>query len=258
MRRRHTASRAGVLAASLMVALVSAPSARAFAAGPSGLTLLRSSLSPDPPALALPLGPVPASAELHVDVTLKLPNQAGLTAFIASLSERRSRNFHHFLGPGQFGRLFGPPMAEVTAVEDMLRVDGLDPGTVPSDRLSIPVTATASEINGAFHVSLVRYRLPSGRTAFTTLTPPRISSLVAGYVEGIVGLSDLYPPQSHLARSRAPLAAMHRSSAVHPMTSGPKPCAAAGDAANAYGTLTADQLASYYAMSQSKSLRFAA
>ncbi len=254
MKRRLAVSCAGVLAASLIVAGFSAPSADAFAAGPSRLTLLRSSLSPALPALSLPLGPVPSSAELRVDVTLRLPNPDALTAFIASLSERRSRNFHHFLRPGQFGQLFGPPMAEVAAVETLLRSEGLRPGPVTSDRLSIPVTATASKLNRAFHVNLSRYRLPSGRTAFTTLSPPSVPSAAAPYVEGIVGLSDLYSPRSHLVRSLLASSAHRSPSAVHPMTSGPKPCAAADNAAGAYGTFTADQLASYYAMTPLYSL----
>jgi len=254
MKRRLAVSCAGVLTASLVVTGLSRPSSNAFTADASALTPLRTSMSPALPALSRPLGPVSASAELHVDVTLKLPNPASLNAFIASLSERRSPNFHHFLRPGQFGQLFGPPMAEVSTVEGMLSSDGLHPGTVTPDRLSIPVTATASELNSAFHVSLVSYRLPSGRTAFTTLSPPRISSFAASYVEGIIGLSDLYPPQSNIVRSHVAPAARLSSSAAHPTTSGPKPCSAVDSAANTYGTFTADQLASYYAMTPLYSL----
>src|ERR1019366_2317248 len=130
------------------------------------------------------------AADLHVDLTLKLPDPAAVTAFITSLSDRSSANFHHFLRPGQFGQSFGPPLSEVAAVDAVLRADGLHPGPVASDRLSIPVEARASTIDRAFHVSLVEYRLPGGRMAFTTLTPPSISAAVAPDVEGVIGLND--------------------------------------------------------------------
>jgi len=46
-------------------------------------------------------------------------------------------------------------------VEAVLRSDGLHPGPVTSDGSTIPLTAPASVIDRAFHVDLVRFRLPS-------------------------------------------------------------------------------------------------
>ncbi len=226
----------------------------AHAVATSALTMLQASAGSRPPAHSLALGTLPSSTDIHVDVTLKLPDPMAVTSFIASLADRRSPNFHHFLRPGQFGRLFGAPLSEVNAVEATLGADGLHPGSVASDRLSIPVTAPASEIDCAFHVSLVDYRLPSGRAAFTTLSPPSIATSVSSYVEGIVGLSDLYLPQSSLVGAGVSREAAPRSPAdLHPMTAGPTPCAAASGA-NKYGLLTADQLASYYGMTPLYSL----
>jgi subtilase family serine protease len=147
-------------------------------------------------------------------------------SFIASLSNRLSPNFHQFLRPGQFGQLFGPPLSEVAVVDAVLRSDGLNPGHVTSDHLLIPVTAPASVIDRAFHISLMNYRLPSGRTAFTTLSPPSISASVAPDVEGVIGLSDLAQPQSLLVRSDD-VRDVHVSGsvAVHPATAAPAPCA---------------------------------
>jgi hypothetical protein len=192
--------------------------------------------------------------DIHVDVTLKLPDPAGVTSFIASLSDRNSPNFHHFLRPGQFGQLFGPPLSEVAAVDAVLRADGLHPGQVTSNRLLIPVTAPASAIERAFHVSLASYRLPGGRTAFTTLLPPSISAAVAPDVEGVVGLSDLFLPQS-LAVHPGGVREVHpsRKLVVHPATAGPTPCPAASGVGE-YGSYTADQLASYYGMTPLYSL----
>jgi subtilase family serine protease len=193
-------SLAGVLTAVSSIVAFSAPSS-AQAVASSELATLHASASPPPPAHSLALGPLAASRDLHIDVTLKLPDPSGVTTFIASLSNRHSGNFHHFLRPGQFGQVFGPSLSEVSAVDAVLRSDGLRPGHVTSNRLSIPVTASASAIDRAFHVSLVSYRLPGGRAAFTTLSPPSISAAVAPDVEGVVGLSDIDQPQSLIGRS---------------------------------------------------------
>ncbi len=247
MNRWLLVSFAGVLAAFSSIAVSSAPSNGQALSRP-GLAVLRGSASPPAPAHSIALGLLSSSADIHLDVTLKLPDPSAVTSFIASLSDRLSPNFQHFLRPSQFGQVFGPSLSDVAAVDAVLRADGLHPGQVASDRLSIPVTASASVIDRAFHVSLVRYLLPNGRAAVTSLSPPSISTSVSSYVEGIVGLSNVYEPQSMLVRARVSHEAAPRSPAdVHPMTAGPTPCAAASGA-HRYGLLTADQLASYYGM----------
>ena len=213
------------------------------------LTVLRASSSPLVPEHSSALGALAPSAGLHLDITLKLPDPSAVTTFVTSLSDRRSPDFRHFLSPGQFGRLFGPPLSEVAAVEAVLRSDGLHPGQVSSNRLSIPVTATASAIDRALHVRLVRYRLPSGRVAFTTLSAPSIATSVAAGLQGVIGLSDLVQPQSLVLRSSR-LSKAHPSArpALREVAPGPTPCTAATKAAEAYGSYTANQLASYYDM----------
>ncbi len=248
MRRRSVALLVAVLAASSSFAVWAAPS-RAQATVRSALTVLRTSASPQVPEHSSALGALAPSADVHVDVTLKLPDPSAVTAFITSLSDRSSPNFQHFLRPGQFGQLFGPPLSEVAAVEAVLRSDGLRPGRVSSNRLSIPVTAPASAIDRVFHVRLLRYRLSSGRTAFTTLSAPSISASVAADVQGVIGLSDLTQLQSSAVRSTE-VREVHASGrlALHPATTGPRPCAAAAFVADTYGSYTADRLASYYDM----------
>jgi subtilase family serine protease len=50
---------------------------------------------------------------MHLDVTLRVRDQAALTAFLAGLSNRQSPLFHHYLRPGQFGPRFGPALASM-------------------------------------------------------------------------------------------------------------------------------------------------
>jgi hypothetical protein len=201
------------------------------------------------------LGPLAAGTRLHLDVTLKVRDQAALTGFLADLSNRASPLFHHFLKPGQFGPRFGPTLATVAAVRAALRDAGLTPGKTASNRLAIPVTATAASVEHAFRIQLDTYRLPGGRTAYTSTASPAIAAGVARYVIGVIGLDNLYPERSLLATgSPARPAGQRRDGVRLPAasdTSGPKPCSAA----KSVGEYTANQLASYYYMSPFYALR---
>jgi hypothetical protein len=66
-------SLAGVLTAVSSIVAFSAPSS-AQAVASSELATLHASASPPPPAHSLALGPLAASRDLHIDVTLKLPD----------------------------------------------------------------------------------------------------------------------------------------------------------------------------------------
>lgn len=247
---------------------VSAPSQAAPAAprtaGAGAPVALAGSAAPKLPSGAVRLGPVSAGATIHADVTLKVRDQAALTAFLTGLANRNSPFFHHFLRPGQFGPMFGPTLAQVAAVESALRSAGLSPGEVSANRLTIPVTATAAAIDRAFGTQLVGYRMPGGRVAYANSAAPRLPADVAPLVTGVLGLSDLYQWHSDVRRPaaasvmsgpRAASAAVARDLKARaiPDTAGPKPCSAAS-ALNADGALTASQFAQYYGMSPLYSL----
>src|SRR5579863_6436483 len=97
----------------LLASVVASPHASVAqsAAFSTRLVALSTSASPRPPLHSVALGRLSASALVHVDVTLKVPDPRALSSFVASLSDRSSPNFHHFLRPGQFGQMFGPPLS---------------------------------------------------------------------------------------------------------------------------------------------------
>ncbi len=242
---------------------VSTPSMAAPSAARSGYVTsaaapvaLAGSAAPKPPAGAMRLGLVSPAARISLEVTLGVRDQSALTAFLAGLSDQNSPLFDHFLRPGQFGAMFGPTLAQVAAVENALRSAGLSPGPVSSDRIAIPVTATAAAIDRAFGIELVSYRLPGGRVAYANSAAPRLPAAVAPLVTGVLGLDNLYQQQSLIGWPSGPSApSASRAAALRgrlartaPDTAGPKACAAAA-ALNSFGTLTANQLASHYLMS---------
>jgi subtilase family serine protease len=213
------------------------------------------------PAGAARIGTVSPDTTMTVTVTLAIPDQAALTAFLDGLADPSSPNYQHYLAPGQFGSMFGPSLSEVDAVDSALRAAGLSPGPVSSDRLSIPVTATASAIEHAFGVTLDRFRLAGGRIGFANTAAPKLPASVAAIVGGVLGLNDLYPEQHEsdlssasvnpaLIRSLAeprvtkPGAAVTSSPTVNP---GPQPCSAISDELSG---ATADVIAAHYGLAQ--------
>jgi subtilase family serine protease len=246
------------------VAAVALPSSAATAAPTVALT---SSVAPAAPAGSVRLGALSAATEIHVDVGLNLGNEPGLNALLNGLANPKSPYYRDFLGKGQFGPMFGLSLAQIGQVSATLKSLGLDPGPVDSGRLLIPVTATAAQLEHAFGVSLVDYRLPGGRVAYANTAAPKIPATIAGYVEGVVGLDDLAQPQHMSAPVSTPAkpadrqasaatatsvpAAMRTDLPVTPAASaakGPQACTAATGTAVADGGYTANELAEHYGL----------
>jgi len=222
---------------------------------------LAASAAPLLPSGAALLGAVSPGTSVAVTVTLNIPDQAALTTFLNGLTNQASPYYQQFLAPGQFGPMFGPSLGQVAVVENALRAAGLSPGPVAPDRLSIPVTASASAIERAFGVTLDRYRLAGGRLAFANTAAPKIAASAAPYVQGVLGLDDLNPmqPEGDSLSGSAPAAtrsAVLRAVAGPTATTGaarpavnpgPQPCAAiAGDESG----LTAADIAAHYGLAQ--------
>ena len=209
----------GTLVAVTPSGAMTAP-ARAVSTAPVAIA---SSVSARLPRGAARLGPVAPASKLHLDVTLKVRDQAALKAFLADLSNRQSPLFHRFLRPGQFGPRFGPTLAAIAAVRAALRQARLSPGAVSANRLYIPVTASAAAIERAFGISLVQYRMPGGRVAYANSAAPKIAGSAARYVSGVLGLDNLYQDQSQMVRP-SPRKSGHQALALSkPDAAGPQP-----------------------------------
>jgi hypothetical protein len=242
-RLRLLASAAAITTLAGAVAAVAEPSAAATTAAP---VMLTSSVAAPVPAGSVRLGTLPATTKIQIDVGLNLSNQAGLTALLDGLANSKSPYFRDFLGKGQFGPMFGLSLSQIGQVSAALRSLGLAPGPVDSGRLLIPVTATAAQLEHAFGITLVDYRLPGGRVAYANSDAPKVPAAIAPYVEGVIGLDDLAVPQplSELTPIPAkPASAKSAASAV-----GPQACATAASDATAAGAFTANELAEHYGM----------
>ena len=255
LRRRPFVALLIALGVLLGLGAAAAPSGAAAAAGPP--VPLAASAAPQLPLGAALLGAVSPGTTMDVTVTLNIPNQAALTAFLTGLADPTSPDYQHFLAPGQFGPMFGPSLGQVAAVESALRAAGLAPGPVAPDRLSIPVTATAAAVERAFGVTLDRYRLAGGRVGFANTTAPKISASAAPFVQGVLGLDTLDAAQPadvsgaaaiKPAAIKAIAGPAATSGTVRPAVNpGPQPCSAIADGLSG---LTAYDISAHYGLAQ--------
>ena len=128
---------------------------------------LTDSRAPRLPAAAVRLGAVPSAQKIRLEVSLKVRDQAGLTALLDGLTNRKSPYYHQFLRKGQFGPRFSPTLAQVASVDAALTKVGLTPGRVSADRLSIPVSELPCWNSSR---TCPRTSAPSSRA---TASPPR-------------------------------------------------------------------------------------
>ena len=178
---------------------------------------------------AVRTGPLPGSTVLQIEVAIQPRNPAALTRYADAVSTPGSPLYHDYIAPGQFAPMFGPTSATISSVYAALRARGLSPGAISPDHLSIPVTATAAQIESAFSVGLARYRRLGGGTGFANTTAPRLPASVAGDIQAVIGLDNLNLQHPlNVAPSRAIGAKAAQSKAAVPAVPafGPRACRA--------------------------------
>jgi subtilase family serine protease len=214
-------------------------------------------------------GPVAPATRLALTVVLKPRDTSGLAALATAVTNPNSPSYRHFLSVDEFAARFGASSANVRMLRKTLRRDGLRPGALARDGLSIAVSGTAQAASRAFDVTLRRYREGSGREVFANTDAPRVPPALGGVVADVLGLDDTAAaaPEglSEIAKSsgaatgargagaaardaRAAGATAHSAASPFPGGGGPVPCpAAAGFAASRPGTVnTIDQIGDAY------------
>src|SRR4051794_20619288 len=139
------------------------------------------------------LGPTPADEAIAFNVSLRLPGEADMTAYIAGLTQPGSPTFEKYLTPDQFGARFGLSDAEMANVVEWLRAAGLTATTTPQ-RTSIAVQGTASQVDSLLGVTLADRQNASGVRYHVPVGEPRIPAALKDSVETVVGL-DTEPVQ---------------------------------------------------------------
>ena len=227
------------------------PTALSVPAGGSTPSWVRLGTTPRLPSDAASLSTLPDKSMLHVDVALRPRGGTALSTYAKDVSTPGSALYGHFLSKGQFASTFGASSSSIEAVQQSLRSAGLNAGTVSSNHLSIPVSATAAQLSKALSTNFREYRVAGGRVAYANTSAPSIPVGVAPYVQGVIGLDDL--------NSATPFGAAGGDSASDTGSGAPaagatsnvgtRLCSTAVRDAHAYGSYTASELATAYGFS---------
>lgn len=138
----------------------------------------------------------------RIMLTLKRsPEQdAALEQLLAQQYDPASSNFHHWLQPEEFGKLYGPSDNDIQAVTHWLQIHGFQIDQVSKGRITIEFSGTAAQVQEAFHTSIHHY-LIDGRMHLANTADPQIPAALAPVIVGIASLHDFFPvPQSVLGR----------------------------------------------------------
>jgi subtilase family serine protease len=206
-------------------------------------------------ALARRAPAVSPRLRLRVRVALKPRSATSLTAYSQAVSTPGTADYRHFLTPAQFRRRFGATTAEVSRVRASLRAHGLDPGPTSAGGLSIPVTATAAQLERAFSLSLRRIVTHGRRATVAATAAPALDASAAGAVQSILGLDTtaarrpelVRPTRDGVRQSRG--AARQARARPRVVTGGPQPCVTAEATAPIQNAYTADEIAAAYGFS---------
>ena len=119
-------------------------------------------------------------------------SEAALTAYIASLNDTDSPNFHKWLTAQQLGEQYGPAPADIAIVTGWLQSHGLIVNQVYPTGMVIDFSGSAAQVEAAFHPALHNL-LVNGVAHIANTANPSIPSALVGVVSGVVSLNDFLP-----------------------------------------------------------------
>jgi len=218
--RRIWAAGVGLI---IMVAMGSLGSAAA-AAAPSAATSF-SVLPRSVPATSDPMTGAYASASMVVQVVLQPQNAAALASELQAIYTQGSGSYHRWLAPGQFDAQFAPSQAERSAVANYLSSAGLRVEASPSPFL-VRATGSSAQVSAAFHTRLSDYRGSAGRAYYQNSAPVEVPASLAGYVQGVTGLTNTIRERSNVQRINQAITPAGRASGVRSSCEEPYPTAA--------------------------------
>jgi len=141
------------------------------------------------------LGSVDAALPLdHMLLQLQRSPQseAALTAYIASLNDSDSPNFHKWLTSQQLGEQYGPAPSDITAVTGWLQSHGLTVNQVYPNGMVIDFSGSAAAVESAFHPALHNLAV-NGVAHIANTVNPSIPTALVGVISGVVSLNDFLP-----------------------------------------------------------------
>ncbi len=141
---------------------------------------------------AQPTGPVPPNTRFQLTIGLATNRQA-LADDLAAIYNPNSPQYHHFLTPDQIAARYGAPQTTVDRLTNFLQLAGIQVLSVSSLRDAIIVSATAAQIQQAFHIALQVFE-QNGSSFFGPTGNLDLPSGIEEIIQYILGLSGFAQP----------------------------------------------------------------
>ena len=115
---------------------------------------------------AQPVGRLPETQVMTLNIVLPLSNQAGLDEFLSELYDPNNPGFHHYLTVPEFTARFGPSQQDYDAVVNYAKANGFQIIGGTRDGMNVEVKGPVSSIESAFHLTMRTYRHPTENRIF--------------------------------------------------------------------------------------------
>jgi subtilase family serine protease len=192
-------------------------------------------------AVLQPVGKLPSTQIMTLDVVLPLRDPAGLENFLTLVSTPGSPSYRQFLTPAQFANMFGPTQTDYDTVVAFLKTNGFNVYGGGFLSREIQVKAPVSVIESTFHVSMNVYQHPTeNRTFFSADREPTTN--LPFPLWHITGLDNYSIPKPRLV-NRDDFAKAH---GISPQSVTPNATTGSGPSASYLGS---DMRAAYYSAS---------
>ncbi len=141
-------------------------------------------------------GTLAGTQPMHIEVALKLRNQAALNAFVDSANAPVNVATQRVaMTPEQFNTQHAPTQADAQAVADYLTSAGFQNVTIAANRMLVSADGTASVAQAAFATSFAQVQTADGRTAFANNDDVHIPASLQNIVLSVIGLQTVH--QAH-------------------------------------------------------------
>jgi subtilase family serine protease len=135
--------------------------------------------------------------QMRIVLARSAEQQVALDRFEQELQERSSPNYHKWLTPNQFGKLYGPADSDIAAIVAWLQSHGLTVESISPGRTDIAFSGTVNQVEEALHTSIHSYER-NGEQFYSNNTNPQIPSALAPVIRGIAHLNTLQPRPLHV------------------------------------------------------------
>ena len=115
---------------------------------------------------AQPIGRLPETQVMTLNIVLPLSNQAGLDDFLSELYDPNNPSYHRYLTPTEFTAHFGPSQADYNAVVSYVQSHGFQVIGGSRDGMNVVIRGPVSAVESAFHVTMRTYRHPIENRTF--------------------------------------------------------------------------------------------